>query len=328
MNLNARPVEELVTTARRTEENVLEVPIAITSFGEDQIDRAGIRSLDDIAANTPGLTFNNFFGQDLSKPVIRGIAPLDILGGEANTAIYIDGVYVSAESAINTAFVDVERIEVLKGPQGAYFGNNAFSGAINYVTLRPTDQFTSKAEVQAGDNGKLLAKGTLAGPIVGDVLSGRVSALYDDFDGTYSNAAGLGQDIGGYQYNNVSGSLFFTPSDRFSAQFSLYYSDDEIDPPAQTTTPANCSPSIDPSAITSLLNYCGDLPSVSDNSIATIPGESGPDPRGVAQHPEAGLGCRFRHLLVVDRLVQDRRRCNPERQPGCDQYGVQVHGWQ
>jgi outer membrane receptor protein involved in Fe transport len=267
-----RPTDELVTTARRTKENVLEVPLAITTFSAEEIQQANIRDINDVASFTPGLSFANYFGQELPKPVIRGVAPLDILGGESNAAVYIDGVYVSSENAINLGFLDVERIEVLKGPQGAYFGNNAFSGAINYITLPPTDVFTSKIDLQGGDNGTARAKATLAGPIIGDQLAGRVSILYDDFDGTYENASNLDQDIGGYKYKTIQGSLFWTPVDNFSAQWNLYYSDDEIDPPAQSTTPANCSPSTDDGAF---LNYCGDLPTIGKNDLVTIPGETG-----------------------------------------------------
>jgi outer membrane receptor protein involved in Fe transport len=270
-----RPTDELITTARRTVENVLEVPLAITTFSETQIEKADIRDINDVASNTPGLSFANYFGQELPKPVIRGVAPLDILGGESNAAVYIDGVYVSSESAINLGFLDVERIEVLKGPQGAYFGNNAFSGAINYVTLPPTDTFTSKVDLQGGDSGTARVKATLAGPLVGDQLSGRLSALYNDFDGTYDNAADLNQDIGGYKYKTIQGSLFWTPVDSFSAQFSLYYSDDEIDPPAQSTAPANCVESTDPDDFNPFLNYCGDVPTVGKKDLATIPGETG-----------------------------------------------------
>ena len=269
-----RPVDELVTTARRTEENVLKVPIAITTFTTEQIEQANIRNIGDVAAQTPGLSFANFFGQELPKPVIRGVAPLDILGGESNTAVYIDGVYVSSENAINLGFLDVERIEVLKGPQGAYFGNNAFSGAINYITLAPTERFSSTVSLEAGDNGTALVKASVAGPLFGDTLSGRASVLYNDFDGTYKNASSLDQDIGGYKYKTINGSLFWKPSDSFSAMWSLYLSDDEVDPPAQSVTPANCSPDIN-GGFNPLLNYCGELPTSGKNDLATIAGETG-----------------------------------------------------
>ena len=264
---------ELVTTARRAEENVLEVPLAITNLSQAEIREAGINSLDDVAANTPGFSVQNFFGQDLNKPVIRGVAPVDIFG-QANTAIYIDGIYVSSETGINFGFLDIERIEVLKGPQGAYFGNNAFSGAVNYVTRKPGDSFGTDVEVQVGEDGKQLFRGTISGPLVGDVLSASLSGLYDDYDGAYGNASDLNQDIGGYRYKAASASLFFTPTDNFEAKWNLYLSDDAIDPPAATTIATNCEPSTDDGR---LLNYCGELPSVGTGDLATIPGESGQD---------------------------------------------------
>lgn len=262
---------ELVTTARRTEENVLEVPVAITNFSADQIRNAGINSIDDVAASTPGFSVQNFFGQDLNKPVIRGVAPVDIFG-QANTAIYIDGIYVSSSTGINFGFLDIERIEVLKGPQGAYFGNNAFSGAVNYVSKTPGDELATDLEVQVGEDGKQLFRGTISGPLVDNILSASLSGLYDDYDGGYGNAAGRDQDIGGRKYKALSGSLFFTPNEALSAKWNLYLGDDAIDPPAATTIPTNCEPSTDDGR---LLNVCGELPSVGENDLATIPGETG-----------------------------------------------------
>ena len=264
---------ELVTTARRREENVLEVPIAITGFSSEQIKRGAINSLDDVAANTPGFSVQNFFGQTLNKPVVRGVAPVAIFG-ESNTAVFIDGIFVSSDTGINFGFLDIERIEVLKGPQGAYFGNNAFSGAVNYVTAKPSDSFGVDAEVQVGEDGKQLLRSTMGGPLVPDTLSASISALYDDYDGAYKNASPTqDRDIGGYTYKAASASLYFTPTDDFTAKWNLYISDDDIDPPALSTVPANCQRRSPTSS--RFLNYCGELPSVRTGDLATIAGESG-----------------------------------------------------
>ncbi|MEE4185033.1 MAG: TonB-dependent receptor plug domain-containing protein [Gammaproteobacteria bacterium] len=272
-------IERLITTARRSEENLLEVPIAISTLTQEDIEKGGIRGIADVAAFTPGLSFANFFGEALPKPVIRGVAPVSIFG-EDNTAVFIDGVFVSSTTGINLSFIDFERIEVLKGPQGAYFGNNSFAGAINYVTRKPSDELAINTEITAGTYDTLRAAASIEGPLVGDVLSGRVSFLYDDFGGTYNNQADIDQDIGGRKYKTVAGSLFYTPVDSFSAQWNLYYSDDEIDPPAQSTVPAGCQGQRSTSAPFTVnqnrkQNFCGEVPRAGQDDLFTIPGEIG-----------------------------------------------------
>ena len=154
-------LEEVVVTARKTSEQLLDVPLAITAFTAEAIESRGISNLDDVAAFTPGLTFSNVLGEFLPAPVIRGVAPIDIFG-ELNTAIFLDGVYVAGREGINFNQLDLERIEVVKGPQAALYGRNAFSGAINYVTARPSNEFSGKATVTVGNDGKRLAALTVS----------------------------------------------------------------------------------------------------------------------------------------------------------------------
>ncbi len=279
-------VPELITTARGGEENLLEVPLAISTLTADEIKAAQISDLSDVAALSAGFTFQNFFGQQLSSPTLRGVPQVEIRTGTANAPIYIDGIYVASKTGINFSFLDVERIEVLRGPQPAYFGYNAFSGAVNFVTAKPADEVEINGEIDLGSDEKRRVSVSASGPVWGDQLSGRISAMYDEFGGTYNNAnPQVEQDIGGYTYKTLSGSLFYTPTDTFSAQLNLYYSDDEIDPPALGNIPANCEPRLenadgdpdpfgdpDPERLSS---YCGDIPSVDENSLATIPGETG-----------------------------------------------------
>ncbi len=271
-------VPELKTTARRTEESILDVPIQIRGIGAQELQDAQIQDLSDVANVTPGFSFQNYFGEDLSVPTIRGVAQVDIFG-QPNAPVYVDGIYVS--SALNFGFLDIERIEVLSGPQPTYFGFNAFSGAVNFVTAKPSDELEVKGEVTLGSDEKRQIAASVSGPMVGDVLSGRISLMYDDFGGTYDNYAIPDQDIGGHKYKIASGTLFFTPSDTFDAQLNLYVSDDKIDPPALNQIPANCEPELDPPTDpmsanpNRLLNYCGDIPSIDKGDLATIPGETG-----------------------------------------------------
>jgi len=277
----ADSLDEIVVTARKAEERLIDVPLAITALSERVIEERGIRNLDDVAANTPGLQFSNVQGEFLPSPVIRGVAPIDILG-ENNTAIFIDGIYVSAREGLNFSQLDLERIEVVKGPQAAMYGRNSFSGAINYVTAKPTDTFRGKTEVTWGNDGRLLASVSASGPLAEGVLKGRAAVLYDNFDGSYENqwaGPGPGPDIGGYQYKTFLGSLVWTPTDNFEGMISLYVSDDQIDNSAQSAVPSNCENRnlVDPMASSRLLNYCGELPSVGKKDLTVIAGAIGED---------------------------------------------------
>ncbi|MEZ5458179.1 MAG: TonB-dependent receptor [Steroidobacteraceae bacterium] len=282
-------LEEVVVTARKTSEQLIDVPLAITAFTAEAIEQRGISNLDDVAAFTPGLTFSNLIGEFLPAPVIRGVAPIDVFG-ELNTAIFFDGVYVSGREGINFSQLDLERIEVVKGPQAALYGRNAFSGAINYVSAKPTDEFQAKTQVTFGNDGKQLAKVTVSGPIIEGALRGRASVLHDEWDGSYENAwggPGPGSDIGGYRYRTFNGALIWNTDDSFEAELGLYVSNDQIDNSALSAVVANCEdrrvaaqqlptpPAMLPSS--RLLNYCGELPAVDENSLIALPTATGED---------------------------------------------------
>jgi len=235
-------LEEVVVTARKTSEQLINVPLAITAFTADAIQARGITNLDDVAAFTPGLTFSNVIGDFLPAPVIRGVAPIDIFG-ELNTAIFFDGVYVSGREGINFNQLDLERIEVVKGPQAALYGRNAFSGAINYVSAKPGDTAKSKATVTVGNRGKRLASLTVSGPLGSNGLKGRATFLRDEWDGSYRNqyaGSGTRETIGGYEFSTFNGTLFWEASDTFSAELGTYISSDNVDNSPTTAVVANC----------------------------------------------------------------------------------------
>ena len=226
--LQAQEVTEIVVTARKVEEKLKDVPLAITAFDSKSIESHGISNLQDVANLTPGLSFFNAFGENLPVPVIRGIVPQDIFGENA-TAIFVDGVFVSGRAGLNFSQLDLERIEVLKGPQSALYGRNAFAGAINYVTKPPSDVFEARTEVEGGDTGKRRVMAEVSGPLLGDALTGRITAMYDDFDGSYKNTLANGNDIGGHRFRSLQGKLRWRPLDDLDINLGLYSSNDRID---------------------------------------------------------------------------------------------------
>ena len=270
-------IEEIVVTARKVQERLEDVPLAITAFSEQSIESAGITDLKDVANLTPGLQFYNALGEALPTPIIRGVAPTDILGRENNAAIFIDGVYISGREGLNFSQLDLERIEVVKGPQSALYGRNAFSGAINFVTKRPSDVFEAKSAMTAGNRGKFSASGSVSGPLIDGTLNGRFGMSYDGWDGSYDDPL-HGKDVGGYTYRTVQGSLLWTPTDTLDILTQAYYSNDDIADSSTTGIQANCedvslyNPRLSNAAgvpyrtpINS--NYCGEIPSMSGNDI-------------------------------------------------------------
>ena len=261
-------LEEIVVTARRVEERLQDVPLAITAFSAAEIQSAGIENLDDVANLTPGMTFSNLIGEFLPVPVIRGIAPTAVQDRENNAAIFVDGVYVSGREGLNFSQLDLERIEVVKGPQAAMYGRNSFSGAVNFVTARPTDEFRGKAELTFGDRGRMTASGAVSGPVVEGKLRARVAVILNQWDGSYDNQVPDGPDIGGFEYETVQGSLYWTPTEQFEAGLSVYTSTDQIDVSALTSVTANCE---NVSARGErLANYCGELPSIGKNDLSVL----------------------------------------------------------
>ena len=269
--------EEMIITTRKKEENLMDVPVAVTAFDAQELEEAGIRTMDDVANFTPGLNFFNPIGDFLPVPVIRGIAPTDIFG-ENNAAMFVDGVYVSGREGLNFSQLDLERVEVNKGPQAALYGRNAFSGAINFITAKPTEEFGAKASVRAGDRGVLVGKVAVSGPLFTEKLKGRIAFAHDEWDGSYDDPVS-GVDVGGAEYDTFQGSLLWDPTDSLSFLLNAYYSDDQINANATSSLAANCENTnfADPTDPPRLANFCGEVPELPNENIAKIASATGED---------------------------------------------------
>ena len=146
-------LEEIVVTARKREESLQEVPLAVTALSAADITNRQVNSIDDLAKFAPGLVFSRSFGRSNERPVVRGLA--SVLAGtnatvETGVAYFVDGVYYPGD--IQTLdMAEVERVEVIRGPQSALYGRNTYAGAINFITRRPGDEM--KASVSGGADG-------------------------------------------------------------------------------------------------------------------------------------------------------------------------------
>lgn len=178
-------IEEIIVTARKREESLLEIPLSVTAFSAADIESAGLRNVEDVAALTPGFNVATLFGSDQATPVIRGLSTTI---GEANVGFFVDGVYTgSRQTMTNLLGGFVERIEVAKGPQSALFGRNTFGGAVNYVTRQPSEEFEGEVEAILGSDGRQALRATIGGPMGGSGFYYRLAAMSDEFDGYYDN---------------------------------------------------------------------------------------------------------------------------------------------
>ncbi|MCX7051521.1 MAG: TonB-dependent receptor [Proteobacteria bacterium] len=205
-------LEEVVVTARKREESLQDVPLPVTALSAADIANRQVTSLDDVAKFTPGLVFSKVFGRATERPVIRGLA--SVLAGtnasvETGAAYFVDGIYY--QGAIQSLDMnDVERVEIIRGPQSALYGRNTYSGAINFVTKRIGDTTTGSASASFDTDERNLSA-RVAGRLT-DWLAGSVNGRYYDFDGQHVNQL-TGRNVGDESSNSFGVNLEITPTE-------------------------------------------------------------------------------------------------------------------
>lgn len=182
----ADALEEVVVTAQRRSEKLQDVPVSVTAFSEMQIHDAGIKSTADFIGFTPNVSFDQSFTVGNSFVTARGVQQIN--NADPPVAIVVDGVAQGNQKQLKMDLYDVERIEVLKGPQGALYGRNAIGGAINIITKQPTNDYTGFLELGGGSGSLKDVVGALSGPIVKDKLLFRISGEYKTADGQIENS--------------------------------------------------------------------------------------------------------------------------------------------
>lgn len=223
-------LEEIVVTARKREESLQDTPISVTAFSGDGLELRGYTDLSGIANATPNLVF------DTSPPIsgntsgasvfLRGVGQLDFtINVDPGVGIYVDGAYVSRSVGSVLDLLDVERVEILRGPQGTLFGRNTIGGAIQYITKGPSDTTSGRVKATFGSDSRADLLATVSLPI-SDTLKSKFTVLSKNRDGYVID--GRGVDLG--DDSSVSGQAIFewTPNDRFDARLNLdFTSDDE-----------------------------------------------------------------------------------------------------
>jgi iron complex outermembrane receptor protein len=179
---------DIIVTAQRRSERLQDVPIAISALGSDTLEARGVGTAEDLQGAVPGLSITGFAGVNSTNLVsLRGIAGQPVpIGASQATAVYLDGVFLAKPDAAFFALEDVERIEVLRGPQGTLYGRNATAGAINIITRSPSQTLEGKVNLSYGNYNSIDAGGYVAGPI-SSTLSGSLSGSVSSRDGYYRN---------------------------------------------------------------------------------------------------------------------------------------------
>lgn len=203
-------IEKVVVTARGRAENIQNIPESITSFNAQQIERAGINSFRDVADLTPNLSQLDNFRPGLARIQIRGLITPQV--GDAPLAFVVDGITASDLEFMNQQLFDIERIEILRGAQGALYGRGAIGGAVNITTRKPTNDFEAKLTTSIASGSDLRFSGVASGAVVEDQAYFRVGAYRRDYDGQVKNTF-LNQTVDFHEENSVFGKLSIDISD-------------------------------------------------------------------------------------------------------------------
>jgi iron complex outermembrane receptor protein len=220
---------EIVVTAERREERLQTTPIAVTALTPESLERFQIDSTQDVAKTVPNLKFMPLTGSRSTLQVsLRGGSEQTggLVTSESSVAFYVDDVYRGRLAGSNAELGDVERIEVLRGPQGTLYGRNAFSGAVKIVTRTPTDDSWMDVAAGFGRFEEKRISASVGGPLIDGVLGGSFAALYHDNDGYVYNEA-LGEDV--YRERNVAarGKLHWYGNENLKATLTLSVTRDD-----------------------------------------------------------------------------------------------------
>lgn len=255
---DATDMSEIVVTARKRSESLLEVPLAITAMSAASMEKKGVDDLLDVANFTPSLNITSFGDSTTNRGrqtvIIRGLVP----GTTYNqtTTVFINGAPLAAAGIVD-GISDVAQVEIIKGPQSAYFGRSTFGGAVNIITKAPKDDFKATVDLTYGSYNWTDLKATVEGALIPGVLAARLTGRIYNLDGYYESSLAPGYKYGAQSSKNLMGEISFTPNDDLSVRaFGAFVRLDDgyqsfVRFPRSTF---NCSPSPGQSII------CGELP--------------------------------------------------------------------
>ncbi len=228
----AMVLEEVIVTAQRREESLMEVPISITAFSAADIEKGNITEAKDYLALSPNVSFTES-GEKGNRSIqisVRGISNIDLGESGAINAIgyYIDELNVgsTANGTINPQLYDMASIEVLRGPQGTYFGRNAMGGALNIQTNKPDENFYGEIGANLSRFNTWGVNGVVNAPLADNVFI-RIVGAYENSDGVVKNVNPLGSPDSGYKNKHLRFAIRALPTDTLTLDFSATYTDED-----------------------------------------------------------------------------------------------------
>jgi iron complex outermembrane receptor protein len=284
-------VGEILVTARKREETLLETPVSIQAFTGQEIQSANLRNLEDVAAFTAGMNFqklgNSQSGRYNSAIRFRGLELLITTPTSQTGSLFVDGVYVLGGAA-SLQFTDVERIEVIRGPQAAYFGRGTFGGAINYVTSDPADSFRGRVGAEYSPNfGSSAFNASIEGPLA-ETLTGRLSVSSRKRGAMFT--ATDGGALGEERTDMATAAFAWRPTDSLKVKFRAVYGEDNDGAASSAFVPfstyGNCPAGTPITVLTTTGDvattmrrnlHCGEVPLVkvtSNTTFYTLPNTS------------------------------------------------------
>ncbi len=219
--------EDIVVTAQRREERLIDVPISVSAMGSEALERAGATNVSNIGTYMPNIQINQTVGNTFGPLIsIRGLAPSadTSLGRDQPVGLYVDGVPIAKSTGAAFEIADLERVEVLRGPQGTLYGKNTIGGAVNLITRKPSGEFGGMLGFGIGEHDLYNERVTVDLPTMGGEGSGigsiktKFSYAGRQFDGFYKNT-GPSRDFGRQRMHSARADVLWELSDRFSARY-------------------------------------------------------------------------------------------------------------
>ncbi len=269
----------IVVTARRVEERLQDVPIAVSALSGGDLARQQLDDLSDIAEKTVGFAFENFTGITV-QPVIRGQTNLRIDSPVQNVAFFLDGIYLQRGYLVDQALLELERVEVIKGPQSALYGRNAFAGAVNLVSRRPDlEDWFVKAGGTVGNRERYDWRAAINLPVLPERVALFFNYAHSEFDGTWKNNHPLASPgrftrgrLGGWDKDTYQARLLIKPVDSLTLDAEYIRTERLLEAPANYTISTiglvnsvntlNCSPrpGLTPPFRVENRLFCGEMP--------------------------------------------------------------------
>ncbi len=224
-------LEEIVVTAQRRVQSLQDVPVSLQVVNGADMVRQGFRTIQDMSVFAPGLVIKN--EEEEQGLMLRGAGTQSKgVGVEAAVPAFIDGVHFGRASSLKSAFLDVEQVEVLRGPQPVFFGQNATAGALNIRSRRPGEEWQGKAVAEYGNFGRQSIEGAIGGP-VSDTFGIRVAGKYDRFEGHLRDWL-TGEKFPQQESQMLRGTVQWTPTEQFQAMLKAEVSKFDHGPRAET----------------------------------------------------------------------------------------------